>query len=146
MYEQTRAQGFGAEVRARILVGNYVLSVGHAGQFYHNARKVQRLMAVALNNVFKEVDILLSPVHAAPAFKFGACDQNPLAMDLTDYFTCFVNLTHIPAISVPCGFVHNNQLPTAFQLIGPRLSESLLYKVAHAYEQCTPWHTQYPVL
>jgi len=146
MYEKTRAEGFGADVRARILIGNYVLSVGHASQFYHNARKVQRVMSNAMEQAFKDFDVLLAPVHAAPAFKFGACNQNPLAMDLCDYFTCFVNLTHIPALSVPCGFVSNNQLPTAFQLIGPKLSEALLYKVAHAYEYITPWHTMHPKL
>ena len=121
-----------------------MLSVGHAAQFYHNACKVRRLIAFALEQAFKDVDIMLTPVTAAPAFKLGACDQDPLAMDLTDYFTCFANLAHIPALSVPCGFVHNNQLPTAFQLIGPRESEELLFKVAHAYECVTPWHTMYP--
>lgn len=143
MYEQTRAQGFGREVCTRILIGNYVLSIGHADAFYHNAKKVQRLMTACVNNVFKEVDVLLAPVHAAPAFTFGSCDKDPLAMDLTDYFTCFANLTQIPALSVPCGFVDGN-LPTAFQLAGPKLSESVLYQVAHAYEQQTAWHTMTP--
>lgn len=146
MYEKTRAEGFGDDVRARILIGNYVLSVGHASKFYHNARKVQRVISNAMEHAFKSVDVVLAPVHAAPAFKFGACSQNPLAMDLCDYFTCFVNLTHIPALSVPCGLVNNEQLPTAFQLIGPKLSEALLYKIAYAYEQITPWHTMHPTL
>lgn len=146
MYEQTRTEGFGKEVRARILVGNYVLSVGHAAQFYHNARKVQQLMTLAIDQAFKDVDVMLTPVTSAPAFKLGAFAKDPLAMDLTDYFTCFASLTHIPALSVPCGFVYNNQLPTAFQLIGPQRSEALLYKVAHAYEQVTPWHTMHPKL
>ncbi len=146
MYEQTRTQGFGKEVRARILVGNYVLSVGHAAHFYHNACKVRRLMALAIDEAFKGVDLMLTPVTSAPAFKLGAFAQDPLAMDLTDYFTCFASLTHIPALSVPCGFVKNNQLPTAFQLVGPECSEALLYKVAHAYERVTPWHTMYPSL
>lgn len=143
MYEQTRAQGFGKEVRTRILIGNYVLSIGHADAFYHNAKKVQRLITSCVDNVFKEVDVLMMPVHAAPAFTFGACDKDPLAMDLTDYFTCFANLTQIPALSVPCGFVDDN-LPTAFQLAGPKMSESLLYQIAHAYEQQTVWHTMTP--
>lgn len=145
MYANTRHDGFGPEVRARIIMGNYVLSVGHAGAFYDNAKKVQQMMRQEIESVFKDVDLLLSPTHPAPAFKFGAFENNKLQMDLQDYFTCPANLTGNPAISLPCGF-SSNGLPIGFQLIGPHLSEELLYQIAYAYEQSTPWHTKHPSL
>lgn len=143
MYETTRHDGFGSEVRARILVGNYVLSAGHSRDFYVNAKKVQNLMRKEFADAFNDIDLLLSPVNAMPAFKFGAFDENKLAMDLQDYFTAPVNLAGIPAISIPCGFT-SEKLPIGFQLIGPHLSEELLFKTAYAYEQVTPWHTMHP--
>ncbi len=142
LYAKTRGQGFGPDVRLRILVGNYVLSAGHAGDFYHNARKVQSLIRQELLACFKDVDVLLAPMHAAPAFKFGALD-NSLEMDLLDYFTCFVNLAGVPAIALPCGFT-KEQLPIGFQLIGPDFSEDLLYQTAHAYEQTNNWWNKQP--
>lgn len=143
MYTSTRHDGFGQEVKARIMTGNYVLSVGHAAEFYNNAKKVQRMMHYEYAQKFKDVDMIISPVTPAPAFKFGAFDENRLQMDLQDYFTCSVNIAGIPAISVPCGFTKNN-LPIGFQLIGPHLSEGRLYQTAYAYEQVTPWHTMHP--
>lgn len=133
MYKDTRHDGFGATVRSRILVGNYVLSAGHASEFYQNAKKVQGIMRDEVMRVFKDFDILISPVHPAPAFKIGAFDNDKLQMDLQDYFTCFVNLTGVPAIALPAGHTKDN-LPVGFQLIGPHLSEELLYKVSYAYE------------
>lgn len=143
MYADTRHDGFGDEVKARIIVGNYVLSSGHAGQFYNNAKKVQRLIRREFIDAFKDVDILVMPTHPAPAFKFGAFDVDKLQMDLQDYFTCAMNLAGIPAISLPCGF-SKDKLPIGFQLVGPHLSEGLLYRVADVYEQATPWHTMHP--
>lgn len=143
MYSTSRRDGFGLEVRLRILVGNYVLSVGHAAQFYQSAKKVQRYMEKEYNDLFKDVDLLLLPTQAAPAFKLGALTQNKLQMDLQDYFTCFINLIGAAAISVPCGFSKDN-LPVGFQLAGPKLSEQLIFETAYAYEQATPWHTMYP--
>lgn len=143
MYAHTRHDGFGKEVRKRILIGNYVLSAGHAAAFYDNAKKVQAGMRHEFMQAFKDVDLLVMPTHAIPAFKLGAFDLDPLQIDLQDYFTCAMNLTGIPAISIPCGFT-NNKLPIGFQLVGPHLSEALLYQTAHAYEQNTQWHTQYP--
>ncbi len=143
MYSNTRHDGFGKEVQARILIGNYVLSVGHAGEFYENAQKVQQRMVAEFNDAFKDVDLLLGPTHPVPAFDFGAFDKNKLAMDLQDYFTCATNIVGIPAISIPCGFT-KSKLPVGFQLIGPHLSEELLFQTAHAYEQKTPWHTMHP--
>jgi aspartyl-tRNA(Asn)/glutamyl-tRNA(Gln) amidotransferase subunit A len=143
MYAQTRGKGFGREVKRRILIGNYVLSAGHADQYYQSAKKVQALMRTEFLESFKKVDLLFSPVSPTPAFKFGAYDQNRLAMDLQDYFTASANLTGIPALAVPCGFT-KEKLPTGFQLIGPDLSEALLFETAYAYEQSTPWHTMHP--
>lgn len=143
MYEKSRQAGFGTEVKKRIMIGNYVLSVGHAGEFYNNAIKAQKIMRAEFNDIFKKVDLLLAPTAPTQAFKFGAFDDNKLQMDLQDYFTCPSNITGIPSISIPCGF-SKDTMPLGFQLIGPHLSESLLYKVAHAYEQVTPWHTMHP--
>jgi len=143
MYASTRHDGFGAEVKARIIVGNYVLSTGHASEFYQNAKKVQRLIRAEFIDTFKEVDLLVMPTNPMPAFKIGAYDMDKLQIDLQDYFTCSVNLAGIPALSVPCGQT-KTRLPIGFQFIGPHLSESLLYRVAHAYEQNTAWHTLHP--
>ena len=143
MYESTRQQGFGTEVKKRIMIGNYVLSVGHAGEFYLNALKAQQVMRAEFSDTFKKVDLLLMPTSPIPAFKFGAFDDNKLQLDLQDYFTCPANITGTPAISIPCGFSFD-KLPIGFQLVGPHLSEELLLQTAHAYEQATQWHTTHP--
>ena len=143
MYADTRHDGFGNEVKTRIMVGNYVLSAGHAGEFYANAKIVQRLIRREFIGAFKDVDLLLMPTQPAPAFTFGAFDVNKLQMDLQDYFTCPMNLAGIPAISIPCGFT-KNKLPIGFQLIGPHLSEELIFQVANTYQQNTAWHKMYP--
>lgn len=143
LYTKTRHDGFGDVVKQRILVGNYVLSTGHAGEFYENAQKTRNLMRKEFNDVFKDVDVLLAPVSPGPAFKFGAFEDNALQMDLQDYFTCAQNIAGIPALALPCG-MSSTGLPLGFQLIGPKLSEGLLYQTAHAYEQTTEWHTKHP--
>jgi aspartyl-tRNA(Asn)/glutamyl-tRNA(Gln) amidotransferase subunit A len=143
MYEDSRQKGFGKEVKARIMTGNYVLSAGHASSFYSNALKAQRWMRAEFTRIFQEVDLLVSPTSPTTAFKLGAFDDNKLQMDLQDYFTCSANIAGIPAISIPCGFSKEN-LPIGFQLIGPHLSESLILQTAYAYEQQTPWHTMHP--
>jgi aspartyl-tRNA(Asn)/glutamyl-tRNA(Gln) amidotransferase subunit A len=143
MYFKTRGQGFGKEVRRRILIGNYVLSAGHSAEFYGNACKVRELMRQEVAKAFAQVDLLFMPVSAAPAFKLGAFDNNRLEMDLQDYFTAPANLTGVPALALPCGFT-KEKLPIGFQLMGAPLSESLLYQTAYAYEQATPWHTMTP--
>jgi aspartyl-tRNA(Asn)/glutamyl-tRNA(Gln) amidotransferase subunit A len=143
MYFNTRHDGFGEEVRSRILVGNYVLSAGHAGQFYNNAQKVQRLISHEFKQAFADVDILVMPVHPAPAFKLGAFAHDKLQMDLQDYFTCAMNIAGIPALALPCGMSSNN-MPIGFQIAGPHLSEELLFQVGHAFQQQTDWHTKTP--
>jgi len=145
MYTKTRHDGFGREVRVRMMVGNYVLSASHAGKYYNNAKDVQRLIRYEFNEAFKDVDLLFMPTQACPAFKFGAYDNNKLQMDLQDYFTAAVNLAGVPGISVPCGFTDEG-LPVGFQLIGPHLSEEKLFQVGHAYQQMTDWHTKNPTL
>lgn len=143
MYCKTRHDGFGPEVRSRIMVGNYVLSAGHSGQFYDNAKVVQNLIRHEFMQAFKDVDMLIMPVHPAPAFTFGAFDIDKLQMDLQDYFTCPANLAGVPALSIPCGFTQSG-MPIGMQLIGPHVSEGLLYRAAYAYEQQTSWHTMHP--
>lgn len=145
MYAQTRHEGFGLEVRVRMMVGNYVLSSGLSGKYYNNAKNVQRLIRHEFNEAFADVDLLLMPTQACPAFKFGAYDDNKLQMDLQDYFTAAVNLAGVPGISIPCGFSKEG-LPIGFQLIGSHLSESKLFQVGHAYQQLTDWHTKNPIV
>jgi aspartyl-tRNA(Asn)/glutamyl-tRNA(Gln) amidotransferase subunit A len=143
MYSNTRHDGFGPEVKSRIMVGNYVLSAGHAGEFYNNAKKVQRMIRREFIEAFNDVHMLIMPTHPAPAFKFNAYSVDKLQMDLQDYFTCPMNLAGIPAMSLPCGFTSNN-MPIGMQLVGPHLSEALLYRVGHIYQQDTDWHTKHP--
>lgn len=144
MYCNTRHDGFGSEVATRIMVGNYVLSAGHAKDYYGNAKKVQNMIRHDFVSAFKEVDVLLMPVHPAPAFALGAFDLDKLQMDLLDSFTCPINLAGLPALSLPCGFSKNPFLPLGFQLVGPDLSEDLLFQVGHAYQQQTEWHRCHP--
>lgn len=142
LYENSRAEGFGLQVKRRIMIGNYVLSAGHADAYYKSAKIVQEMMRQEFLETFKSVDLLFMPTTPCPAFKFGAFKDNPLQMDLQDYFTAPINLAGLPAISVPCGFVDN--MPIGMQLVGPHQSEELLLQTAHAYEQAHDWHTKYP--
>ena len=144
MYAKTRHDGFGEEVRQRIMIGNYVLSAGHAGDFYLNAQKVQRIIRREFLESFKEFDLLIIPTHSAPAFTIGAFDLDKMQMELQDYFTVPINVAGIPALSVPCG-MSASRLPIGVQLVGPHLSEELLFKVGHAYQQVTAWHTMHPI-
>jgi len=145
MYTKTRHDGFGREVRVRMMVGNYVLSSGHAGKYYNNAKKVQRLIRYQFDQAFADVDLLCMPTQACPAFKFGAYDDNKLQMDLQDYFTAAVNIAGVPGMSIPGG-MSSTGLPIGFQLIGPHKSEKLLFQVGHAYQQITDWHLKNPTL
>lgn len=145
LYVKSRSEGFGKEVQVRMMVGNYVLSAGHAGKFYHNAKKVQRLIRQDFDKAYAGVDVLVMPTQPTPAFKVGAFDDNKLQMDLQDYYTAPVNLAGNCAMSLPCGFSKDG-MPVGFQLIGPRLSEQLLFKVGHAYQQVTDWHKKHPKL
>lgn len=145
VYVKSRSEGFGKEVQVRMMVGNYVLSAGYADKFYDNAKKVQNLIRKDFQDAYAKVDVLIMPTQSCPAFKFGAFDDNKLQMDLQDYYTAPVNLAGNCALSVPCGFTKAN-MPVGMQLIGPRLSEQLLFKVGHAYQQVTDWHKKHPNL
>lgn len=145
MYANSRSEGFGQEVKSRILIGNYVLSAGFADQYYRKANLLQRAIRHEFADVFKNVDLLLMPTHPIPAFKKGAFDVDKLQMDLQDYFTCPMNLAGIPGISLPCGFTSSG-LPIGFQLAGPHLSEELLFSTAHAYQENTDWHKKHPII
>lgn len=144
-YTLSRSEGFGDEVQRRILIGNYVLSHGHADAFYQRAQDAQALMRAECAQAFTEVDLIIAPVTPAEAYRFGECSTNSLQLDLQDYFTCFANLVGIPALSFPCGFSASG-MPLGVQLMGPYWSEQLIMETAHAYEQATPWHTMHPSL
>jgi len=142
VYENTRAEGFGPEVKRRILLGTYVLSSGYYDAYYIKAQKARTLIREDFLKAFEKVDVIVSPTSPVPPFKFGEHTNDPLAMYLADLFTIPVNLAGLPAISLPCGFVQegSRELPVGLQLIGKPLDEATLLKAAHAYEQSTAWH------
>jgi len=142
VYRKTRTEGFGPEVKRRIMIGNYVLSSGYADQYYKKAKAVQHGMRLEFLKAFEQVDVLFAPVAPTGAFKFHSFDENRLLMDLQDYFTAPANLAGIPALAIPCGFVKN--MPVGFQLMGADFTEDILYQVAYAYESSTTWHTMWP--
>lgn len=142
MYNKTRAEGFGDEVKRRIMIGTYALSAGYYDAFYLKAQKVRTLIKQDFENAFKDVDILVSPTVPTTAFKAGEKDD-PLSMYLLDLMTIPVNMAGLPGISVPCGFDCNG-MPIGLQIVSNVLREDLLFEVAHAYEQATDWHTRSP--
>ncbi|MGM0952053.1 MAG: Asp-tRNA(Asn)/Glu-tRNA(Gln) amidotransferase subunit GatA [Pseudomonadota bacterium] len=142
MYTRTRAEGFGNEVKRRILVGTYALSHGYYDAYYLQAQKVRRLIQQDFLNAFKDVDVLMSPVTPSPAFAQGEKTTDPVAMYLEDVFTIAINLAGIPAMSVPAGFVDG--LPVGLQIIGDHFSEARLLNAAHQFQQVTDWHQREP--
>ncbi|WNC45156.1 Asp-tRNA(Asn)/Glu-tRNA(Gln) amidotransferase subunit GatA [Thermosynechococcus sp. GLH187] len=145
MYMKTRAQGFGAEVKRRIMIGTYALSAGYYDAYYLRAQKVRTLIKEDFAQAFAQVDVLVCPTAPTTAFKAGEKTADPLSMYLSDLMTIPVNLAGLPALSLPCGFDHEG-LPIGLQLIGNVLGEETLFHVAYAYEQATPWHQQQPPL
>ncbi|HIK38761.1 MAG: Asp-tRNA(Asn)/Glu-tRNA(Gln) amidotransferase subunit GatA [Geminocystis sp.] len=143
MYTKTRARGFGAEVKRRIMLGTYALSAGYYDAYYLKAQKVRTLIRQDFDNAFTQVDVLVCPTSPTTAFKAGEKTANPLSMYLSDLMTIPVNLAGLPGISIPCGFDHQN-LPVGMQLIGNVLREDLLFRVGYAYQQVTDWHTHTP--
>ena len=140
MYCESRTQGFGPEVKRRILIGTHVLSTGYFDAYYLKAQKVRALIAQDFKNAFADnCDVVLSPTSPTTAFTFGAKVDNPLEMYLSDVFTIPVNLAGLPALNVPCGF-DKSGLPIGLQLIGKPWSEAELIQVASAYETSTDWH------
>jgi aspartyl-tRNA(Asn)/glutamyl-tRNA(Gln) amidotransferase subunit A len=143
MYARTRAEGFGAEVKRRILVGTYVLSHGYYDAYYLQAQKVRRLIVRDFQAAFQQCDVILGPTSPGTAFEIGAKSDDPVQMYLDDIFTVTAPLAGMPALSIPCGF-DGSGLPVGLQLTGNHFSEALLLGVAHRYQQATDWHLRVP--
>ncbi len=144
MYYNTRREGFGPEVKRRIMLGTYALSAGYYDAYYLKAQKVRTLIKNDFDKAFSKFDILLSPTAPSVAFKIGEKVNDPLSMYLSDIATIPINLAGIPAISIPCGFV--NDLPVGLQIMGKAFSEELLFRIAYTFEQNTQWHKKRPKL
>ncbi|MEO7507480.1 MAG: Asp-tRNA(Asn)/Glu-tRNA(Gln) amidotransferase subunit GatA, partial [Pyrinomonadaceae bacterium] len=141
MYRRTRDEGFGPEVKRRIMLGTYVLSSGYYEAYYRKAQQVRTLIQQDFTNAFAQCDAVLTPTTPTTAFKLGEKVDDPLAMYLNDIYTCTANLAGIPGISVPCG-LSDEGLPIGMQLAGPHWSEGALLQLAHAYEQAAPFTTR----
>ena len=144
LYSKTRGQGFGAEVKRRIILGTYVLSSGYYDAFYLRAQKVRTLIRQDFIKAFEKVDAIVTPTTPTPAFKIGEKSDDPMQMYLSDIFTISCNLAGICGLSLPCGFSANPKLPIGLQLLGQPFGESTILKIAHAYEQSTEWHKAKP--
>ncbi|NHN35363.1 Asp-tRNA(Asn)/Glu-tRNA(Gln) amidotransferase subunit GatA [Paenibacillus agricola] len=144
LYHRSRSEGFGAEVKRRIMLGTYALSSGYYDAYYLKAQKVRTLIKQDFDKVFESYDIVIGPTAPTTAFKVGALVDDPLTMYLNDILTIPVNLAGVPAISIPCGFADG--LPIGLQMIGKPLSEATILRVAHAFEQNTDFHKQRPQL
>jgi aspartyl-tRNA(Asn)/glutamyl-tRNA(Gln) amidotransferase subunit A len=147
-YMRSRAEGFGEEVKRRIILGTYVLSSGYYDAYYLRAQKVRTLIRQDFSRAFEKVDALICPTSPEVAFKLGDRSDDPLKMYLADIFTIAANLAGICGISLPCGFanVDGTKLPIGLQLLGKPFEEAKLLQIAHAYEQSTPWHQERPVV
>jgi aspartyl-tRNA(Asn)/glutamyl-tRNA(Gln) amidotransferase subunit A len=143
MYAQTRAKGFGQEVKRRIILGTYVLSAGYYEAYYRKASQVRTLMRKDFEDAFRQVDVILAPTAPTPAFRIGEKTEDPLQMYLSDIFTIPVNIAGIPGISIPCGFSREN-LPIGLQIMGKHFDEGMLLRVAYAFEQNTDFHLKKP--
>jgi aspartyl-tRNA(Asn)/glutamyl-tRNA(Gln) amidotransferase subunit A len=143
MMMASRAEGFGAEVKRRIMLGTFCLSAGYADQYYNQALKVRRLIRNDFDAAFKEVDVLLGPTSPTAAFKLGEKTADPLAMYLSDIYTITANLAGIPGLSVPCGLTKSG-LPIGMQLLAPAFAEETLLRTARLFERATDWHTRRP--
>ncbi|TMG83673.1 MAG: Asp-tRNA(Asn)/Glu-tRNA(Gln) amidotransferase subunit GatA, partial [Betaproteobacteria bacterium] len=143
MYKKTRAEGFGAEVKRRILIGTYVLSHGYYDAYYLKAQQVRRLIAEGFQRAYQQCDLILGPTAPTAAFKLGAKTSDPVQMYRNDIFTVAGNLTGAAAISIPCGFDRNG-LPIGLQLQGNHFRESVILNAAHRYQQATDWQRREP--
>jgi aspartyl-tRNA(Asn)/glutamyl-tRNA(Gln) amidotransferase subunit A len=141
-YMRNRGEGFGAEVKRRILTGTYVLSAGYFDAYYLQAQKVRKLISDDFARAFRDVDLVAGPTSPAPAFAIGAKTDDPIQMYLNDIYTIGANLAGLPAMSLPCGFVRG--LPVGLQLIAPPLAEAPLLKAAHHFQRATDWHAHTP--
>ncbi|MBV9462943.1 MAG: Asp-tRNA(Asn)/Glu-tRNA(Gln) amidotransferase subunit GatA, partial [Verrucomicrobiae bacterium] len=148
MYQKTRAEGFGPEVKRRIILGTYVLSSGYYDAYYLRAQKVRTLIRQDFEAAFEQCDAILTPTSPTPAFKLGEKTEDPLQMYLADIYTIAANLAGICGVSVPCGFVEEagRKLPVGLQILGKAFEEETILRVGHAYERSTDWHRQKPPL
>ncbi len=138
LYKRSRGEGFGAEVKRRIMTGTYVLSAGYFDAYYLKAQKVRRLITDDFRSAFSQVDLLIGPTTPTPAFDIGAKIDDPITMYLNDIYTIGANLAGLPGLSMPCGFVDG--LPMGLQLMGPHFSEAKLLAAAHQFQRATDWH------
>lgn len=145
MYMKTRAEGFGAEVKRRIMLGTYALSSGYYEAYYKKGQQVRTLIKQDFENALKQVDVLVTPTSPSAAFRIGEKTTDPLQMYLSDIFTISINLAGVPGLSLPCGFTSAG-LPVGLQMIGKHFDEETIFKVAYAYEQSTDWHVRRPQL
>ncbi len=143
MYTQTRAKGFGKEVKRRIILGTYVLSAGYYEAYYRKASQVRTLMRSDFEEAFRQVDVIIAPTAPTPAFRIGEKVEDPLQMYLSDIHTIPVNLAGIPAISIPCGFSQEN-LPIGLQMMGKHFDEGMLLRMAYTFERNTDFHLKKP--
>jgi aspartyl-tRNA(Asn)/glutamyl-tRNA(Gln) amidotransferase subunit A len=142
MYRRSRGEGFGAEVKRRIMTGTYVLSAGYYDAYYLKAQRVRALINADFANAFKSVDVLMGPTTPTPAFEIGAKTADPITMYLNDIYTIGANLAGLPAVSIPCGFVQD--LPVGLQIVGPHFAEGRVLAAAHALQRASDWHTRVP--
>lgn len=142
LYKRSRGEGFGAEVKRRIMTGTYVLSAGYYDAYYLKAQRVRQLIARDFARAFAEIDVLVGPTTPTPAFALGAKTSDPITMYLNDIYTIGANMAGLPALSIPCGFA--DELPVGLQLIGGHFSEARLLNVAHQYQLATDWHRRVP--
>lgn len=145
MYEKTRAQGFGTEVKRRIMIGTYVLSHGYYDAYYLQAQKIRRIIANDFTEAFKRCDVIMGPTSPSVAFDFGAKSGDPVEMYLNDIYTIAVNLAGLPGMSIPCGFSSNGR-PVGLQIVGNYFAEAQMLNVAHQYQLATDWHQRLPAL
>jgi len=143
MYKKTRAQGFGAEVKRRILIGTYVLSAGYYDAYYIKAQKLRRVIAQDFTEAFKQCDVIMGPTAPTTAFNLGEKADDPVSMYLSDIYTIAVNLAGLPGMSIPAGFGANGR-PVGLQIIGNYFAEAKMLNVAHQFQQATDWHTRMP--
>jgi len=142
LYTRSRGEGFGAEVKRRILIGTYALSAGYYDAYYLKAQQVRRLIRDDFLRAFEQVDVIMGPTTPSPAFRLGEKSDDPVSMYLSDIYTIAANLAGLPAMSVPAGFIDG--LPVGLHVIGNYFAEAQLLSVGHRYQQVTDWHTRIP--
>jgi aspartyl-tRNA(Asn)/glutamyl-tRNA(Gln) amidotransferase subunit A len=144
LYKRTRAEGFGPEVKRRIMIGTYVLSHGYYDAYYLQAQKIRRLIARDFTEAFKQCDVIMGPAAPTVAYDLGAKGTDPVQMYLDDLYTIPINLAGLPGMSIPCGF-GNKGRPVGLQIVGNYFDEARMLSVAHAFQQVTDWHEKAPV-